>query len=399
MDFSELCYIDATGYHFPDYPTTLAWLTAGYQAIYGADVVLTSDSQDGQWLAIQAKAIYDSAAQGASTFNSFSPTTAQGIGLDRVVKINGINRQSPTNSTVDLTVVGQAGTTLGSIANPAQAIDTLSQIWNLPVTTIPSGGTITVTATASLPGSLQAAANTVTGIYTPTLGWQTVNNATPASPGQPVQSDAELRIRQTESTANPSLTVLEGTLGAVLNVTGVTFAQDYENDTDTTDANGLPPHSICIVVSGGADADIASAIQIHKTPGTNTFGDTSVNTTDSHGMPLVISFQRAVPANIGVQITLSTTSSWSTDFETQIALSVADYINSLGIGALPQGAVLLSKLYIPAYVPGTPASGTFDISSIEMKKNAGSFAAANVSIDFDELPLCDPSTEVTFVIT
>lgn len=80
MELSDLVYIDSTGYHFADYPTFRQFFVQEYQTIYGADVYLEDDSQDGQFLSVQAKAAYDSAALGASVYNSFSPVSAQGTG-------------------------------------------------------------------------------------------------------------------------------------------------------------------------------------------------------------------------------------------------------------------------------------------------------------------------------
>src|SRR5882757_3365374 len=215
---ATLAFIDSTGYHYAAFPDWQAWLVSQYQAIYGSDVVLSPDSQDGQFLAVLAQAFFDTAALGSSVYNSFSPITAQGTGLARLVKINGVTKQAATNSTVTLTIVGVAGTTLTG----AIAVDTLQQQWSIPTTTIPNSGTIDVTATALLPGAVAALANTITGIFTPTQGWQTVNNAAAATLGAPVISDAQLRAQQAQSVANPSLTVFEGTVGAVENVPGVT---------------------------------------------------------------------------------------------------------------------------------------------------------------------------------
>jgi hypothetical protein len=85
MDFTTLAWIDSAGYHFVDFPTMLAAYQAAYQGVYGSDVYLGADSQDGQWVTIQAQASYDMAALGAATYNSFSPVTAQGVGLARNV--------------------------------------------------------------------------------------------------------------------------------------------------------------------------------------------------------------------------------------------------------------------------------------------------------------------------
>ncbi len=392
-DISTLVYIDATGYHYPDYPTLLSWVQSQYQTIYGADVYLAADSQDGQLLAIWAKALYDTAALGASAYNSFSPVTAQGLGLSRLVKINGLTRKIPSFSTVVLTIVGTAGTVISN----GIAADVLGQKWTLPLTvTIPGGGTITVTATAALVGFINADVATVTTIFTPTGGWQTVNNIAAATPGAAIESDAALRLRQAVSVANPSLTVFQGTLGAVANVPGVTkVSNGYENPTGSTDVNGIPAHSISVVVAGGADADVAQAIQVHKTPGCGTAGDTDVLVYDSHGMPIHIKFARAVVATILVRITLSAGIGWTTDFETPIAAAVSAVVNAGNIG----DTVLFTKLYAPAYLNGAPQGLTYTVATIELKKNAGAYAVANVALNYNEEAVCDPVTGVVFVVT
>lgn len=389
MDITDLVYIDATGYHYADFPTFLAFFQAGYQNIYGADVYLGDDSQDGQWLAVQAQAAFDSAAAGASTFNSFSPVTAQGVGLSRLVKLNGLERNISSNSTAQLVVVGTAFTVISN----GIAVDALQQQWALPSSvTIPSGGTITVTGTAVVSGALNALPNTITSIFTPTLGWQTVNNPAAATAGAGVETDAELRTRQIFSTANPSNTVLEGTVGAVGNVDGVIAVQPYENDTDSTDANGLPPHSIAIVVVGGDEDSIAAAIQVHKTPGTNTYGTTTVPTVDSKGMPLDINFFYATDATIGVQVTITPLTGFDPSYEALIQDAISAFLQT---PAQPIGAdIIITKLYPLAYLNGAPQSLTYNVDSIQIKKNAGSFGTSNIQLLFNEDAICAPSNVV-----
>lgn len=392
MTITDLVYIDATGYHYASYPEFLAWRQQEFRTIYGADVYLGSDSQDGQWVAILAKADFDTAALGASTFNSFSPVTAQGLGLARNVKINGLTKRSATHSTAELVIVGTASTNLVD----AIAIDTLQQKWAIPNTTIPFAGTITITATAVDIGAIAALPNTINGIFTPTRGWQTVNNPAAATLGVAVESDAELRSRQARSTANPSNTVFEGTMGAVLNVMDVVKAEGYENDTDATDLNTLPPHSISIVVEGGLDTDVAEAIRIHKTPGTNTYGTTTVATVDSRGMPLDINFYRPTQATINVEVTITPLGGFDSSFEDMIKVAIADYIDSIKIG----GDVIITKLYPLAYLTGTEnaAAGlTFNVVSIEISKNLDPLSNVNVELDFNEVAVCDPLTDVNVV--
>jgi uncharacterized phage protein gp47/JayE len=396
MDINDLVYIDATGYHYSDYPTFLQWLTEAYQGIYGADVYLGADSQDGQFLAILAKAFYDTAALGASVYNSFSPLTAQGTGLSRIVKINGISRHSPSYSTVTVTITGQADTVITN----GIATDVLNQKWLLPTTvTIPFGGTIDVTATAEQIGFVTAEANTITNIFTPTRGWQTVNNSGAATPGDAVESDAELRIRQSQSTALPAQTVFDATLGAVANLTGVTKVQGYENFTDITDANGLDPHSICVVTVGGDGTEIAQAILDHKTPGTDPVGNAGPEEVfDARGIPYEIAYSEAVTATIQVDVAGVAGPGYSSDYEPLIKAAVAAAINALPIGA----QIFYTTLFVPAYLIGTPAYGTFSITSIEIGIDGGGTSAANIDLDTGidaQNPVCDPDTDVTVTIS
>ncbi len=400
MSVTSLAWIDSTGYNYEDYPAFLAYFTTGYQNIFGVDVYLGPDSQDGQWVAIQAQAAYDAAVLGAATFNSFAPGTAQGIGLSRLIKINGIGRNESSNSTVDLVIVGTAFITISD----GVAVDVLGQQWALPASvTIPGSGTITVTATSVVEGAINAAPDTISGIFTPTQGWQTVNNPSAATPGDGVESDGAVRVRQTKSTALPAQTTLEGTYAAVANVPGVIALQDYENYTNMTDSNGLPPHSISFVVSGGLDTNVAQAIQIKKTPGTDTYGTTSVPTTDSNGVPITINFYRPTSAVISVKITLTPLTPWISSNTTIIANAVATFINtSIPIGGLALDesgdfGISYTQLFGVAYVPGTTAAGSFIIESIELKKNSGSFSAADIDLLFNEEALCDPTMNVSFI--
>lgn len=383
MNFSDLVYVDDTGYHYADYPTMLEWLQEKYRTIYGLDVYLEPDSQDGQFLAILAQSFYDMAAAGAAIYNSFSPSTAQGVGLARVVKINGIAKLIATNSSVDLAIGGTSGTTIVD----GIAEDTLGQKWLLPSpTVIPPGGTIIVTATAQEKGAIEAAPGTITKIFTPTLGWQTVNNVDAATPGAPVESDAALRVRQSQSVAIPSLSVFEGTVGAVKAVEGVIRCEGYENDTGSVDSDGISAHSIAIVVEGGDVDEIAEAIALHKTPGTGTFGDVDVVVFDKYGVPNTIHFSRPDEVDIKAALEIETYDGFLTEYLEQIKASIAAYINSLKIGQ----DVLYTKIFVPANLVSNPeASKTFNITSLEIAKLSDPLATDDITIDFDEVAACD----------
>lgn len=372
--------IDADGITLPEFATVHESLRGIFRDIHGQDIYIDPDSQDGQLLAIFAEALHDTFSVAEATYFSFSPSTAQGVGLSRVVKINGIRKRSPSYSTVDLLIVGQAGTTiLGGIA-----ADDAGNRWILPSpVNIDNTGAVTVTATAADIGAVVAPSGTVTSIATPTRGWQTVTNPLAATPGAAVETDLLLRKRQSISTMIPSQTILEGIIGAVADVPGVTRYRGYENDTYLTDANGLPPNSIAIIVEGGDSTVIAQTIAAKKTPGSATYGTTAVTVTDAYGIPHVIYFTRPTVVPMHVNISLRALAGYTTAIELELRQAVVDWINSLTIGS----NVYLSRVAVPAELYGAPNSLTYEIvpNGITQARGAGSLTAADVTLTFNEV--------------
>ena len=62
---------------------------------------------------------------------------------------------------------------------------------------------------------------------TPVRGWQTATNPLAAIEGRPVESDAELRIRQTRSVAKPSQSLWESMYAALWQLDGVRRVAGY----------------------------------------------------------------------------------------------------------------------------------------------------------------------------
>lgn len=379
---TPICTIDAFGIHAPDYSDVLSYFVDGFRSIFGQDIYLEPDAQDFQLIAIFALALNDANAMAVATYNSFSPSTAQGVGLSRVVKINGIARAVPTRSTVDLVLVGQAGTTI----TDGIASDDAGARWTLPASvTIPVDGDITVTATAAELGAITAPANSITTIATPTRGWQSVNNPAAAVPGAPVENDAALRQRQTVSTALPSNTVLEGVIGAIWGVLGVTRLEAYENDTDVADSHGIPSHSLALVIEGGDATAIAGAIAAKKSPGSGTYGTTSVTVADAYGIPHIIRFYRPTNVPITVAISLKVLAGYTTAVETSIKQAVADYVNATRIGGLPSGTVEWDGAVAAA--KSVAGKAAFRLVSLALSRSGGA-GTPDVPLAFNEAATC-----------
>lgn len=383
--------VTASGISAPDYQTILNTLTGYFQQIYGDDVYLDPDSKDGQMVSIYARGIHDANNSAIAVYNSFSPATAQGRGLASNVKINGIAVTPASRSTADVRIVGQVGTpiTNGTVR------DSNGISWSLPASVVIGiDGTVTVTATCQIDGAVVAPAGSITEIGTPTRGWQSVTNPAAATAGRKVETDAELRQRQAKSVAIPSLTVLDGIMGAVATLDGVERYRGYENDTSVTDANGLPPHSISLVVAGGDVAAIAKTIATKKTPGGGTYGTTTISVTDKYGIVHPTSFFRPTSVDIFARVEIKALQGYTSAVGEEIRTAVAAYINEIEIG----DPVYLTRLFLPANLNGSADSATFDITDLQIGTSPGSLAPANVVIGFNAVAACAPANVEVVVI-
>lgn len=384
------CTIDSTGITAPTLAEVQAWLVAQYQGIYGSDIYIENDSQDGQWIGILATALHDANAMCVSTYNAFSPATAQGEGLARMVKINGITKQSASYSTVDLLLGGTAGTTITN----GYATDDDGNKWMLPDSvTIPAAGQITVTATASEVGDVSATIGTITGIGTPTRGWQTVTNPSAADRGDPVETDAALRRRQATSTEIPSQTVFRGLVGAVADLDGVSRYGGVENDGDGEDENGIPGHSIALVIEGGDAQTIAETIYAKKGPGCGTYGTTEETVTDDYGVPHKIRFMRPTYVTVTVALTIKALSGYSTAIETKIKEAIVPYLTGLDYGS----EVYITRLYVPANLSNDSDGSTFEVEALTISRDGGALGTSNLTMAFYEAPTCTTS-DITITV-
>lgn len=382
--------ITATGISAPSFNDILLSLIATMQSIFGSDIYLTPDTQDYQMLSAFALALNDQNQQMIAAYNGFLPTFAQGSGLSSLVQINGLQREPGTNSSAQILITG----TVGTVINSGVIQDVNGILWDLPlVVVIPISGAITVTAICSQVGAIVAGAGDISTIFSPTLGWQTASNAAPATPGVAVESDAALRRRQAKSTALPAQTPLQAILAAVANVTGVQRYAIYENDTSVPDANGVPGHSIAVVVLGGDSTAVATVIEQTKNPGTGTYGTTSVIVLDPAGVPIDISFFELAEVPIYVSVTIQALPGYVGTTQDTLSQAIVDFINSLAIGE----DVFYSWLYGPAGLYGSPLNLTYKITALTIGLAPGPVGIADLLIAFNAAAACSLANVVVTV--
>jgi uncharacterized phage protein gp47/JayE len=325
---SPSAIIDENGVSTPQFSEILDWTKDRFRSIYGSDFNLDNDQIDGQWLGVLSLMLHDSNQSVVAVYNQFSPQSAVGVGLSQVVKVNGLRRLVSSQSTIAITVIGVAGTTVsGGIVS-----DILNRQWILEDFTIPDTGSIVVTGTCQTDGAIALAAFSVLTIVTAVPGWQTATTSAAATPGAPVETDSALRQRQAISTAQPALTPLEAIVATVANLSGVQRVKAYQNDTLVTDGFGIPAHSISLVIRGGDAIEIATAIANKKTPGTGTYGSTTEIIVDDNGIPNTIKFQYEVDISIYLLIELKALTGYLSTTGDALESSLVYYINQQPAG-------------------------------------------------------------------
>lgn len=226
-------------------------------------------------------------------------------------------------------------------------------------------------------GPLPQPANTIDTISVPVSGWDSVYNPQSATLGNYRETDEELRERFRNSKFFQAQNIIEALISALANVEGVTDLIVYENDTDITDAYGVPAHSFMPIVQGGLTTAIAEAIWQNKPTGIRSYGNTTVSIADSQGIMHNISFTRPTLVPIYVSVSISSTGSLAGDAPAQIKQKVYEYLSgNYAIG----DDIIYSRLYTPVNsVPG------HQVNSLTLGTSPSPVGTSNVAIAFDEI--------------
>lgn len=381
--------ITSTGFERDRLDAIFASYQAAMRAIFGADINVDPDSLDGQMLGIFAEGISNEDQLAEAVYNSFNPSLSFGAGLSRLVQINGIRRIAGAYSSVIVTFSGVPNTVIPSGTLVSQ--DTVQTKFSTAAdATIGAGGTVSVACLATEFGAIAAPAGSITKVVTPMYGVTAVTNALAATQGRNEETDEELRLRRTHSVAIASQSLGDSLDAGILNVPNVTAGKVFENFTNSTDVNGMPAHSICCIVKGGSDNDIAQAIWTNKPLGATEYGNTTGIATDIKGRSHTVSFSRPVVVPIYVSMNISARTGYPTTALTDIKAAIVAWgLLNEGIG----DEVILSRLYEPI---NTVAG--FAVNSLNIGTAAGATYPANIALAFDHIASFD-AANITISVT
>ena len=239
---------------------------------------------------------------------------------------------------------------------------------------------------ADVAGALSPNIGSITQIVTSYAGWDSVENNVAATVGRDAETDISLRQRWGASVYGRASAMVEAIRAALIQTDGVTFAVVYENDTDVTDADGRPPHSIEAVVAGGNPQDIGATIWRTHAGGITTYGTQAVTINDSQGIPHIMRFNRPTEVPIYLQITV--TANPEKDLSAAAVTLIQQAIVNQGAGLTVGQDVILQSFYGTVYQATSGAVGYMEIKG---STDGKTWSTDNIVIDARHLATFDAS--------
>ena len=176
------------------------------------------------------------------------------------------------------------------------------------------------------------------------------------------EDDAAARGRISAALAAKGAGSIDAVSAAVKAAKWVRDAKVYENDTDATDARGIPAHSLAAVIYAGDGPSVAKAIWDTKAPGIGTYGNTSDVFTDGDGNEHRIYFTRAITRRIYAYMTIRRLAGCNESaVSAAVTAAVNEHINN-GLGVAEP--LIIPRLYAVAYNADPELAKTFAVADI-----------------------------------
>jgi len=373
--------LTAAGLEIDDLATRKAVMKAAIRSACGANLDLSPDQPDGQFVEIFAERVQSALEVLQEVYASLDLDEASGDSLTSLCSLTGAHRRASTYGTTTLTLTLAATTTVpaGSVAH---VLGDPTNRWATDVAvTSTTAGNYPVAATNTQKGAIQALAGAVSVIATPVAGWTIVTNVADAVEGLETETDTELRLRAEQELALGGSTTVDAIQADILDwmtAQGSTaYARVYENATDSYDSAGRPPHSFEAVVRAVpslSSADIAEQIWLTKAAGIQAWGTTISAYTDTQGESHEVRFTLATPLALKVYVVLTKdTTTYPGDATLKAALVA--HIDTLTVG----DDVILSRIVATCF----EVTGVEDVV-VTICWSGGSPGAANLAVSSSE---------------
>lgn len=373
----------STGFVRKPIEDILEELATDQKTALGSDFDVSTSSPAGQINGIVATQLDELWEVAEAVYNSIDPDGAIGDALSSLSALSATVRQAATKSTVTATVNLDAGKTLAAGAVASVSGNPTARFVTTVAVTNGAGvaADVSVAMEAETAGIVIANAGTLTVIESAQSGWNSVTNAADATIGEAAETDAELRVRRETELRRSGAAAVDAIKADVAAVSGVTNVTVFENTTDVTDGDGVPPHAIEVVVLGGALNDIAQAVWDSRAGGIEDHGSTSGTATDTDGNSRTVDFSRPTEVDIYIDVEVDVDADYAATGDTDIKTALAVFGQTLSTG----DDVIFTKLYQIIYA----IPGVVDVTLLETGTAPAPAGTVNIVIGSRQLAIID----------
>jgi hypothetical protein len=375
--------------------TLLAEIDDRQRAEFGATFDASENTAIGQLNGIFSSGLAEAWELLEECFHGFDPDAAAGYALTALAGLTGtprrgatasISRQQSLNLDAGATVAD--GALIAHSARPDIVFAVVGPVTN-------SGGSpadIECEAVCTQTGPIGALAGSLTVIVNPASGWNSTTNVTDAVQGRDIDSDIVLRQRREDQLALRGGSTVAAIKADLLAIADVRSVEVIENTTDTTDVDGLPPHSFEAVIDDGDvpavdDDDLAQAIWDSKPAGIATYGSVTGEARDGNDDPQPVKFSRTTLRPVYVTLTLTTTDAFPLDGIAQVKAAIvafgADYETNETVIALAVRASALAVagvVDVPTFALGFAPAPVLAANLEPGRRARATFSSANLSV-------------------
>ncbi len=245
-------------------------------------------------------------------------------------------------------------------------------------------GYVAIPSECTEDGPTVAASGDIVTIETPIVGWSSVMNLEDADVGADIEADESLRVRREEELAGAGTSPADAIRADLLDLDDVTSVTVFYNDTDDTDADGVPPHAVEALVRGGDDQDILDQLLASVAAGVKTHGTESGTASDDEGTEHDIEFSR--PDEIDVYVDLEYTYDadlYPDDGDDQVMAAIVAYGDAQKCGKNVVSSAIIAQVFT---VPGV-----LDVTVCHIGVASNPSATTTIQIAPRELAVYDTS--------
>lgn len=330
--YDDYQYMMNSGLIVPDTSTVLEQVTEDFKNALGQDLDVTPETPQGRLIQLITDYRTNTLAINAYNANQINLKYATGRFLDAIGVFYGVERIFATPTRVLATLTGVSGTV---IPQGSQAKTTAGDLFYAENNiTIGSNGAATGYFLSVESGVIPCEINTLTQIVNAVLGWETINNSSSPALGTDVESDTDFRQRIENSRYNgiSLLQSIKTKISQISNVKSLWAYDNYTNATITYEGIDIPAHSICVIVDGGNDNEIAKVLFETKTGGTGYTAITgqSVQETVIDGafnVPYVVTFNRPEIVDFKISISVKNVNYSGSDLVSEIKQAIINWAN------------------------------------------------------------------------